>query len=246
MSECKIRARVGDKSIEKNVCRPDFEEVLTPYKEITNIAKNKYFAPNIIFESEARHIAVAEAVFGKIGGKLEEARIEAEEKYKNGKSIERYIDTCATRVCYALNKSPIPITLKKTSSTKGTKWTGADKYFYYTGVNGLKSFLDTNWKELNYKISTKNMYGNIKTQIQQGESKDFFHFMGTQAENEAFFDEISTLKHKKKGIILLFGDVRHATLWNKNDFVDVTIGYGNNYLKDKTRLVKEVYFWEII
>ena len=83
MSECKIRARVGDKSIEKNVCRPDFEEVLTPYKEITNIAKNKYFAPNIIFESEARHIAVAEAVFGKIGGKLEEARIEARNSKNN-------------------------------------------------------------------------------------------------------------------------------------------------------------------
>ena len=244
MSECKIRARVGDKSIEKNVCRPDFEEVLKPYVEITNIAKNNFFEPNTIFRN--RDVAVAEAVFGKIGGKLEEARIEAEEKCKNDETVARYIDTCATRVCYALNKSPMPITFEKVAKTTGTKWTGADKYFYYTGVYGLKSFLDTNWKELDYKKSTENMYGNIKAQIQQGKPKDFFHFMGTQAENEDFFDKISTLKHKKKGIILLFGDVRHATLWNGYNFVDVAIGYGNNYLKDTTQLIKEVYFWEII
>ncbi|WP_267892510.1 hypothetical protein [Helicobacter trogontum] len=36
--------------------------------------------------------------------------------------------------------------------------------------------------------------------------------------------------------------LRHTTLWNGNNFVDVTLGVSSNYLNDTQYIIREVYF----
>ena len=39
--------------------------------------------------------------------------------------------------------------------------------------------------------------------------------------------------------------LRHTTLWNGNDFMDVDFGY-YNFLKETNYIVKDLYFWDLI
>lgn len=50
-----------------------------------------------------------------------------------------------------------------------------------------------------------------------------------------------------KGIIAMIGTngLRHTTLWNGNDFVDVDFGY-YDFLKETNYIVKDLYFWDLI
>ena len=48
-------------------------------------------------------------VFEHIGGKLNEARIEAESKALLGENVNTYRNTCATKVSFAFNNSEIKI-----------------------------------------------------------------------------------------------------------------------------------------
>ena len=261
MSECKIRARVGDKSIEKNVCRPDFEEVYRPYKTITQDCNNQY-------ESKGEW-AAAEYIFGKIGGQLlKEFQVAKKIKNKN------YVNTCASRISWALNHNSSRITINTfrigvtriinhngQPQTVSRGYKGVDGLTYYIGVDDIIDMLKLNWKKLDCNETNKCGYERIRDFIHNGQSKDFAHTMDTKNANNAFFKDFSgkeavfgtnKLLHKKRGIIAMKGinlitkaGFGHTTLWDKIDFVDAILQTNENFLTNDNYLVKEVYYWDL-
>ena len=39
--------------------------------------------------------------------------------------------------------------------------------------------------------------------------------------------------------------LRHTTLWNQDNFVDLSFGY-YNFLNETDYIIKELYFWDLI
>lgn len=52
---------------------------------------------------------------------------------------------------------------------------------------------------------------------------------------------------KRKGIVAMIGTdgLRHTTLWNGSNFVDVEFNY-YNFLDETKYIVKELYFWDLL
>ncbi|MDY5185134.1 hypothetical protein [Helicobacter trogontum] len=78
-----------------------------------------------------------------------------------------------------------------------------------------------------------------------GCSEDFYHNMTSKAENQKFFKELQSIK--RKGITAMIGTdgLRHTTLWNGNNFVDVEFNY-YNFLDETNYIIKELYFWNLL
>ncbi|TLD97941.1 hypothetical protein [Helicobacter trogontum] len=78
-----------------------------------------------------------------------------------------------------------------------------------------------------------------------GCSEDFYHSMTSKAENQKLFKELQSIK--RKGITAMIGTdgLRHTTLWNGNNFVDVEFNY-YNFLDETNYIIKELYFWNLL
>ncbi|TLD87777.1 hypothetical protein LS66_007695 [Helicobacter sp. MIT 03-1614] len=155
--------------------------------------------------------------------------------------MDKYYNTCALRVSYALNYSTHPINTMD-RQVMGRGYQGDDKQTYYLGVFDIIELLKLNWKELTWKQPT---YTQVKEKIKCGCSEDFYHNMTSKDENQQFFEELQSIQ--RKGIVAMIGTsgLRHTTLWNGNDFVDVDFGY-YNFLKETNYIVKDLYFWDLI
>ena len=155
--------------------------------------------------------------------------------------MDKYYNTCALRVSYALNYSTHPIkNMKKQVVGRGYK--DKDNHTYYLGVFDIIELLKLNWKVLSWNKST---YNQVKANIQCGCSEDFYHSMTSKAENQKFFKELQSIK--RKGIAAMIGTdgLRHTTLWNGNNFVDVEFNY-YNFLDETNYIIKELYFWDLL
>ena len=81
--------------------------------------------------------------------------------------------------------------------------------------------------------------------------------MTTKQDNIDFFSELQSIK--RKGIIAMIGTdgLRHTTLWNESNFVDVEMNreidiplylFGYDYLNDPNKsypYIAQFYFWEL-
>ena len=81
--------------------------------------------------------------------------------------------------------------------------------------------------------------------------------MTSKAENQKFYKELQSIK--RKGIIAMIGTdgLRHTTLWNESNFVDVEMNreidiplylFGYDYLNDPNKsypYIAQFYFWEL-
>ncbi|MGX3046146.1 T6SS effector amidase Tae4 family protein [Helicobacter sp. T3_23-1056] len=264
MSECKIRARVGDKSIEKNVCRPDFEEVLKPYVEITDIGIDEWVAGYRIAKQQFNNRKITNDQFKKEKQKLRCTR--SGKIYKKvGTALFNFFDedqksrynTCATRVSYAINHSPVPF--HKNPNSNNLKPDGCWKingYCYYISVDNIIDSLKTIWGE------PKSYGKDFDKSLQKEHSMDFYVSMTTKEENRKLFGILESFN--KKGVVAmrLEGNrIRHSTLWDRNGFVDfkmndkldddikITYLYGYDYLRDPinnySQHITDFYFWEI-
>lgn len=260
MSGCKIIAKVGNKSIEKNVCRPNFEEVLEPYVEITRTHKNN---------KEKGVWYAAEYIFGKIGGQLLR-EFEVAKKANN----ENYVNTCAARISWALNHNSSEITINtfklrvkrtiqqnKQPQTVWRGYKGIDGLTYYISVDDIIDMLSLNWGKLNFNEIDKYSYEILRESMCNGQSKDFVHKMATTSENKDFFNDFAgekanfgkdILHCKQQGIIAIKGinlmtkiGFGHTTLWDQTNFVDVLLQENGNFLTNDNYLVKEVYYWDL-
>lgn len=262
MSECKIRARVGDKSIEKNVCRPDFEEVLKPYVEITNIGIGEWVAGyrQLVKQYKDREItdgqldATKQQLHFVRSGKIYKKVGTALFNFFNDNQKERY-NTCATRVSYAINHSSVPF--HKNPNSNNLKPDGRwkiNEYYYYISVDNIIDTLKTIWGE------PKSYGKDFDKSLQKTHSMDFYVSMTTKEENRKLFGMLESFD--KKGVVamkLQGNRIRHSTLWDRNGFVDFKMNdkldddidvylYGYDYLRDQknTRtVVLQFYFWEL-
>lgn len=149
-----------------------------------------------------------------------------------------YSNTCALRVSYALNYSTHPIkTMDRQIAGRG--YQGGDGHIYYLGVFDIIDLLKLNWK----KPTT---YTEAKKNIKYGRSEDFYHQMTSKDKNRQFFKELQSIK--RKGIVAMnsASGLRHVTLWNGNNFVDVDFGYYNFLEEANYVIIKELYFWDLI
>ena len=214
--------------------RPSFESVKRAYDEILKVGN-------------------AEEVFSYIGGKLNEARIEAKKRKERGEMVNTYDNACATRVSYALNYGGMII--NNAILVSGTKWQGKDQYLYYTGVSGIKGLLLENWKQLKpysqtnnrdfYKIFYDHRKEPYTTLISYGKIINEQRVNKIRKDNLDFFHILCSLNIK--GIVTMvidgWGDAGgHTTLWNINHFLD-----NQNYLNygDEIIFVRELCFWSL-
>ncbi|TQR58186.1 hypothetical protein DMC01_07915 [Campylobacter troglodytis] len=222
------------------------------HKEAKQLAKAKAY--NEIEEAKL----IAKHIFEYIGGKLDEARIEAEIKAEQDKNIETYRNTCATKLSFAFNNSEIKIDHKNLKLVGGTKWKGKDGFYYYTGVSGIKNLLIENWKKKGLKPFSQNnkedfykVFYNYKQEPYSTLVDSYTNIINAKRvkeirnNNEKFFKTLQGLN--KKGIVTMdidaCNDARgHTTLWNGSDFVD-----DENYLNDEREhiFVRELCFFEL-
>lgn len=217
-----ITAICGDKSVSIKIQRPSFENVRKAYEDI-NINLDEEKAEEVL---KARGITKKEDIdlykrpiarYMKVGGG-------AYKQFLN--NMPTYRNTCTLRVSYALNYSCIPINSMK-HQIPDRAYKGDDKHTYYLGVFDMIELLKSNWKELSWNKCT---YNQVKNSIEKGNSEDFYKAMNSKEENREFFKELE--KIKRKGIVAMIGTggLRHATLWEVDNFVDVKLGTGDNYL----------------
>ena len=188
------------------------------------------------------------------------ATVQAQKRYEKvggqalrefNRDSKSYINTCALRVSYSLNQSTHPIKgMEKQVIGRGYK--GKDNHTYYLGVPDIVELLNKNWKALSWNKAT---YNQVKKNIQCGCSEDFYHNMTSKAENQKFYKELQSIK--RKGIIAMIGTdgLRHTTLWNESNFVDVEMNkevdiplFGYDYLNDPNKsypYIAQFYFWEL-
>ncbi|TLD84381.1 hypothetical protein LS70_002200 [Helicobacter sp. MIT 11-5569] len=253
-----IAATCGGKCVTIKIQRPSFESVKKAYEEISRFDISAYIVrKNALYDElyeraksegksdkEAHEFAdieslwvvsieFAEPRYRQVGGKVEEL-------FNNDKRT--YVNTCALRISYALNHSTHPInTMDKQVTGRGYK--GEDKQTYYLGVFDIIEFLKLNWKELTWAKPT---YAQVKEEIKCGCSKDFYHKMETKEQNIQFFKELQSIQ--RKGIIAMVGSdgLRHTTLWEIDNFVDVALGVSANYLNETAYIIRDLYFWDLI
>lgn len=253
---CKVRC--GDKEAAIKIQRPKFSDLKRAYEEISIFDTNAYrLRKEALYrelyrlarnrgqdDEEARRFAdieslwivsieFAEPRYRQVGGKVE-ALFNSDKR--------TYVNTCALRVSYSLNKSTHPIKNMK-KQVVGRSYKGDDNHTYYLGVFDIIEILKLNWKELSWNKAT---YNQVKTNIQCGCSEDFYHNIASKAENQKFFKELQSIK--RKGIVAMIGTdgLRHTTLWDRDNFVDVGLGVSPNYLNDTQHIIQELYFWELL
>lgn len=89
-----------------------------------------------------------------------------------------------------------------------------------------------------------------------GCSEDFYKEMTSKEQNVAFFKEL--VSFNRKGIVAMrmqHNRLRHTTLWNGSNFVDVEMNkevdiplFGYDYLNDPNNdypYIAQFYFWEL-
>lgn len=246
---CKVKC--GDKEKSIKIQRPSWCCMEQGYNIIHQIAeKAKEQAKRDERDAIGTSKLIAEYVFEYIGGALNEARIEAENKALQGENVNTYRNTCATKVSFAFNNSEIKIDDKDLKLTGGTKWKGKDGYYYYTGVSGIKNLLLKNWKKKGLKpysqTNNKDFYKvfyNHKTEPYSALSES--RIKQIRQDNQNFLSIMQGLN--KKGIVTMdidgWGDAGgHTTLWNGSKFLDDT-----NYLNDERFkvFVRELCFFEL-
>ena len=84
--------------------------------------------------------------------------------------MDKYYNTCALRVSYALNYRTHPINTMD-RQVMGRGYQGDDKQTYYLGVFDIIELLKLNWKELTWKQPT---YTQVKEKIKCGCSEEIF------------------------------------------------------------------------
>ncbi|MGX3045967.1 T6SS effector amidase Tae4 family protein, partial [Helicobacter sp. T3_23-1056] len=174
-----------------------------------------------------------------LGGKIQTAF---------AKEPSSYINTCAVRVSYTLNKAGFSIEKSLLDNAKHNeehkvtlqsqkeaiqKYNRIDKngYYYITSSIDMETFLWIKWgvPEL-FKKNMKNKDDNIK-----------------------FLKKLNGYNPKKQGIITMriaFADAKgHTTLWDKQHFADDTNFLDEYTIKNGIRqfnpLVTEAHFWEL-
>lgn len=257
MNVCKVKC--GDKEATIKIQRPSWCCMEQGYKIIHQIAEEaEEQAKEDGLDDVETSKLIAKYVFEHIGGKLNEARIEAESKALLGENVNTYRNTCATKVSFAFNNSEIKIDDIDLKLTSGTKWKGKDGYYYYTGVSGIKNLLLENWKEKGLKpysqINNKDFY-KVFYDYKKEPSELLIDKYGNvlnkervkqiRKDNLNFFYTLQSLGIK--GIITMDIDAwsnagGHTTLWNGSEFLDDT-----NYLNDERNyvFVRELCFWEL-
>lgn len=234
-------------NIKLNIQRPSFESVKKAYMEITKegvdefIEKYKTTYHQTEYELNQLFYAMSEARYRKISQVLL--------NFYNDNREERY-NTCATRVSYAINHSTIPLNevVDKKDLPNGL-WDIKGKY-YYISVDGIIDALSVAWSK------PKKLNVNLKQSILRGCSEDFYHNMSSKMENRMFFDEL--VSFNRKGIVAMRmqgNRIRHTTLWDTNNFVDVEMNvevdmplFGYDYLNDSNNdysHIAQLYFWEL-
>ncbi|EMZ35900.1 MAG: T6SS effector amidase Tae4 family protein [Helicobacter sp.] len=235
------RVKCGDKEITIRIQRPDFVSVESAYREINIVGRieaeeayKKHYAEtgNKEESDEIYSLTLIKKKYETVGGNAYAQFIS---------DMDKYYNTCALRISYALNYSTHPIkNMKKQVVGRGYK--GKDNHTYYLGVFDIIELLKLNWKALSW---TKSTYNQVKDKIQCGCSEDFYHNMTSKAENQKFFKELQSIK--RKGIVAMIGTdgLRHTTLWNESNFVDVEFNY-YNFLDGTNYIIKELYFWDLL
>ncbi len=235
------KARCGDKEITIRIQRPSFENVEKAYREINIVGRieaeeayKKHYAETGN-EEEADKIyflTLIKKKYETVGGNAYTQFIS---------DMDKYYNTCALRVSYALNYSTHPIKNMK-KQVVGRNYKGKDNHTYYLGVFDIIELLKLNWKALSWNKAT---YNQVKANIQCGCSEDFYQGMTTKQENIDFFTELQSIK--RKGIVAMIGTdgLRHTTLWNESNFVDVEFNY-YNFLDETNYIIKELYFWDLL
>ncbi len=244
---CKVKC--GDKEATIKIQRPSFKSVEKGYREITKEGADEFIKtyktkqPQTRDELNRLSYTMSEARYKKVSQVLL--------NFYNDNRENRY-NTCATRVSYALNNSTIPLNeiANKTDLPSGL-WDIGGKY-YYLSVDGIINALSLAWKK------PKKLDNVIKQSIACGCSEDFYHNMTSKDENQQFFKELQSIQRKGIVAMRLQGNrVRHTTLWNGNNFVDVEMNkevdiplylFGYDYLNDSNNsypFVSEFYFWEL-
>ena len=234
------RVKCGDKEITIRIQRPSFENVEKAYREITREGASEFIKayqlthPETQEEVEQLSYAMAEARYKKISQVLL--------NFYNGDRTNRY-NTCATRVSYALNNSTIPLNViaNKKDLPSGL-WDINGKY-YYISVDGIINALSIAWHK------PKKLDNKLKQSILCGCSEDFYKEMTSKEELVSF---------NRKGIVAMrmqHNRLRHTTLWNGSNFVDVEMNkevemplFGYDYLNDSNKSyphITQFYFWEL-
>ena len=244
---CKVKC--GDKEITIRIQRPNFESVEKAYREITREGANEFIKnykltqPQTQEEINQLSYAMAEARYKKISQVLL--------NFYNGDRINRY-NTCATRVSYALNNSTIPLNaIANKKDLPSGLWDINGKY-YYISVDGIINALSVAWHK------PKKLDNNLRQSILCGCSEDFYKEMTSKEQNVAFFKEL--VSFNRKGIVAMrmqHNRLRHTTLWNGSNFVDVEMNreidiplylFGYDYLNDPNKsypYIAQFYFWEL-
>ena len=241
--------RCGDKEATIEIIRPDFASVESAYREITREGASEFIKayqlthPETQEEVEQLSYAMAEARYKKISQVLL--------NFYNGDRTNRY-NTCATRVSYALNNSTIPLNeVANKKDLPSGLWDINGKY-YYISVDGIINALSVAWHK------PKKLDNNLKQSILCGHSEDFYKEMTSKEQNVAFFNEL--VSFNRKGIVAMrmqHNRLRHTTLWNGSNFVDVEMNreidiplylFGYDYLNDPNKsysYIAQFYFWEL-
>ena len=239
--------------------RPSFESVERAYREITREGASEFIEKyNEILERyrngeitqevakqeiTSLRLIMAEARYAKVDDVL--LRF-----YRSDK--QNLSNTCATRISYALNHSTI--SLNEVASKKDLPsglWDIKGKY-YYISVDGIINALSVAWGK------PKKLDDNLKQSILQGLSEDFYIEMTNKQQNIALFNDL--VSFKRKGIVAMrmqHNSLRHTTLWNGSNFVDVEMNkeidiplylFGYDYLNDPNNdypHIVQFYFWEL-
>ncbi|AQQ59247.1 hypothetical protein XJ32_03070 [Helicobacter bilis] len=241
------RVKCGNKEITIKIQRPDFASVESAYREITRegadefIKNYKLTQPQTQDELNQLSYIMAEARYKKISQVLL--------NFYNDKRKERY-NTCATRVSYAINNSTVPLHMVANKKDLPVGLWGIGGKYYYISVDGIINALSIAWHK------PKKLDDKIKQSILCGYSEDFYKEMTSKYQNATFFNEL--VSFNKKGIVAMrmqHNRLRHTTLWNGSNFVDVEMNkeveihiFGYDYLNDSNKSyphITQFYFWEL-
>ncbi|WP_194145494.1 T6SS effector amidase Tae4 family protein [Helicobacter sp. MIT 05-5294] len=209
---------MSDKPILRiEIKRPSFEYVKKAYEEINGIG------------NQENNYTKAELRYDFWGGRIQKAF----EKEK-----EQYINTCAVRVSYALNKGGM---LLKESLIKNAKHIDKHKAILHDIKKDIERYSRID-KDNNYYITNSidmETFLWIKWGVPELAQKE----MKNKIQNIEFLDKLK--KFNKQGIITMrihFSDAQgHTTLWDKDHFTD-----GSNYLQRNDTIVTEAHFWELL
>lgn len=213
-------------NIKLNIQRPSFESVKKAYMEINEIGKDEY-----------DDYVKARLRYNFLGGKIQKSF----EKEKSS-----YVNTCAVRVSYALNKGGMPL---KEALENGIKNNSKHNALLQSIKNDIERYSRID-KGDNYYI-TNSIDVETFLWIKWGTPELMQKNMSAKAQNMVFFKNLKNAK--KQGIVTMridFDDAKgHTTLWDKNYFVDDSNYLVETIIKDNdihhNPLVKEIHFWEL-